>query len=477
MARRVLPAYADPARRLRADELGSVHFIGIGGAGMSGIARIMLQQGIAVSGTDARESQATRDLRSEGARVEIGHRAEALGDADTVVVSSAIKPANPELAAALAGGLRVLPRAEALASVMAGKKPVAVAGTHGKTSTTSMLVSATRACGVDASYAIGGELHATGRNAHLGSGEPFAVEADESDGSFLLFAPFIGIVTNIEADHLDNYGDFDSVLAAFHDFAGTIRPDGALIVCADDPHASSLLAAARERGLRTVGYGQGDDADLQLSEVEVTATGTTYMASGLGLHAQPVTVGAPGLHMALNSASVLAACVLLGLDPHRAADGLAGYSGVQRRMEAKGQAGGVRVFDDYAHHPTEVRAQLTAARKVAGEGRLIVCFQPHLYSRTRAFAEEFGTALSLADEVVVMDVYPAREEAADFPGVNGESIVRHVVAPVRFVPEREAVPPTLADLARPGDLVMTVGAGDVTEIGPLVIDELNGRSG
>lgn len=472
MAKRVLPAYADPQRRLVAAELGAVHFIGIGGAGMSGIARIMLQQGIAVSGTDAKESAQVASLRDAGARVEIGHSADALGDASTVVVSSAIKATNPELAAALERGLLVIPRAQALAAVMAGRKPIAVAGTHGKTSTTSMLVAAIDACDADPSYAVGGELQSTGRNAHLGTGDAFAVEADESDGSFLLFNPYLGIVTNVEADHLDNYGDFATVLAAFHDFVGTIAPDGALIVCADDEHAAALAQTARDRSLRVVTYGEDDDADLRIANVQVQASGTSFTATGLGLDDAPVTVGAPGLHMALNSAGVLAACILLGLDPQAAADGLAAYTGVQRRMDFKGVSSGVRVFDDYAHHPTEVRAQLTAAREVAGEGRLIVCFQPHLFSRTKAFAADFGSALSLADEVVVMDVYPAREDAADFPGTSGETIAAHVQAPVQFVAQWADVAPNVARLAREGDLVMTVGAGDVTDLGPLIIEEL-----
>ncbi|WP_106848186.1 UDP-N-acetylmuramate--L-alanine ligase [Blastococcus sp. Marseille-P5729] len=477
MTRRVLPAYADPDRRLAAAELGAVHFIGIGGAGMSGIARIMLQEGIVVSGSDAKDSAAVRGLQAAGARVQVGHSADALGDAQTVVVSSAIKPTNPELAAALARGLLVIPRAEALAAVMAGKKPVAVAGAHGKTSTTSMLVAAIDACGADPSYAIGGDLHATGRNAHLGTGEAFAVEADESDGSFLLFRPHIAIVTNVEPDHLDNYGDFQTVLAAFHDFVRTITPGGALVACADDEHAASLLTTAREHGVRAISYGERPDADLRLSELAVSATGTAYAANGLGLDGLRVRVAAPGHHMALNSASVLAACIALGLDPQCAADGLRDYTGVARRMDLVGEAAGVRVYDDYAHHPTEVRAQLLAAREVAGDGRLIVCFQPHLFSRTQVFADQFAAALSLADHVLLMDVYPARESAADFPGVTGDSIARQVAAPVRFLPVWDDAAPALAELARPGDLVVTVGAGDVTEVGPRVVELLRSQDG
>lgn len=476
MAERVLPAYADPDRALTPAELGAVHFIGIGGAGMSGIARIMLELGVPVSGSDAKQSHNTDELRAAGATIRIGHAADALGEVDTVVVSSAIKPSNPELAAALERGLRVLPRAQALAAVMTGRKPIAVAGTHGKTSTTSMLVAALDACGVDPSYAVGGELTATGRNAHLGAGAPFAVEADESDGSFLLFGPHIGVVTNIEADHLDNYGDFTAVRAAFADFVGTIDTDGALVVCADDEYAAELTEIAAGRGLRTLGYGQRPGAQLSLHEVRVDADSTSYRLRGTGIDGElPVTVGAAGVHMALNSAAVLAVCALLGLDLRDAATGLAAYRGVERRMERKGEAGSVRVYDDYAHHPTEVRAQLLAARSAAGSGRIVACFQPHLFSRTKAFAAEFGAALSLADEVVVMDVYPAREVAADFPGITGARVAEHVTVPVHFVPERSDVVPALLAAVRAGDLVMTIGAGDVTELGPQLLAALAER--
>lgn len=477
MVERVLPAYADPDRVLGAHELGAVHFIGIGGAGMSGIARIMLELGVAVSGSDAKASKHTDALAAAGARVHVGHTAQTLGDADTVVVSSAIKPTNPELAAALERGLRVLPRAQALAAVMTGRKPIAIAGTHGKTSTTSMLVEALDACGVDPSYAVGGELQATGRNAHLGSGETFAVEADESDGSFLLFAPFIGVVTNLEADHLDNYGDFATVLAAFDTFVTTIDTAGALVVCSDDKHAAALADIAKDRGLRVIGYGQQPGADVLLSNIRVGADSTSYTLAGPVIGEQiAVSVGAAGVHMALNSAAVLSVCAVLELDLRRAAAGLAGYSGVERRMERKGEAASIQIYDDYAHHPTEVRAQLLAAREAVGSGRLIACFQPHLFSRTQAFAEQFGAALSLADEVVVMDVYPAREAADDFPGVTGASISAHVTAPVRFVADRVDVVPAIVEVARAGDLVMTIGAGDVTELGPQLLEALGERA-
>ncbi|MFV0532282.1 MAG: UDP-N-acetylmuramate--L-alanine ligase [Cumulibacter sp.] len=474
---RVLPAYAEEGRLFDVADLGSVHFIGIGGVGMSGIARIMLELGVTVSGSDAKASKVLEDLRAAGAGIHLGQRAENIGDADTVVVSSAIKPQNPELAAALSSGRRVLPRAQALSSVMRGRKPIAVAGTHGKTSTTSMLVAALVGCGVDPSYAVGAELNATGRNAHLGSGEAFAVEADESDGSFLLFAPHIGVVTNIEADHLDNYGDFQSVLSAFDTFVDTIDAGGALVLCADDAHAAGLAERAARRGLRVIDYGQTDAAQLRLRDIDVAAEHTTYTLTGEGVPGElEVRVAAAGEHMAMNSAAVLGVCLALELPLASAVGGLANYAGVERRMQLRGVANAVRVYDDYAHHPTEVRAQLRAARRVAGDGRIVACFQPHLFSRTAEFARQFGEALSLADEVVVMDVYPARESAADFPGVTGESISRYVSAPVRFIANRAEVAPALAAAARAGDVVLTIGAGDVTELGPQVLAELDGST-
>lgn len=476
MSEPVLPKYADPGRTRRPEELGAVHFIGIGGAGMSAIAHVMLARGIGVSGSDARESDVLAGLRAAGAEVYVGHDGAHVDDrVQTVVVSSAIRESNPELQVALSRGLLVLPRVQALASVMSDQRGVAVAGTHGKTSTTSMLVSALDACGGDPSYAIGGALTASGSGAHHGTGDVFAVEADESDGSFLLLAPYAGIITNIEADHLDNYGNFDAVLAAFDRFTDTVRPGGFLVVCADDEPTRAVADRAADRGVRVVRYGQSPDADLRLSEIVVGADGTTYRADGLGLDGFAVRTAATGQHMALNSAAVLATGIELGYPADCLAAGLAGFAGVGRRMELRGEAGGVRVFDDYAHHPTEVRAQLAAARAVAGSGRLVVLFQPHLFSRTKAFAAEFGEALGLADAVVVMDVYAAREDPD--PSVTGALISDRVPAgrPVVFEPQWDAAAARVAELAQPGDVVMTVGAGDVTEIGPQILELLRER--
>ena len=459
-----------------AESLGRVHFVGIGGAGMSGIARILLGRGAPVSGSDAKESSVLLALRALGARVSVGHSADNLVDVDTVVFSTAIRANNPELLAAREAGLLVLPRAVALAAVLAGRRSIAVAGTHGKTSTTSMLTVALQNCGVDPSFAIGGHLNESGSNAHHGTGDLFIAEADESDGSFLLLAPSAAVVTNIEADHLDNWTDLAAIASAFERFVATIRPRGFLVLCADDPGAAALLTVAEESGVRVRTYGRAEHADLVLTDLKHDAGGAggiTYQAMLDGGRLGRVQLHAPGEHMALNSAAALLAGTELGLPAQDMIDGLAVYAGVHRRFEHLGTVDGVRVYDDYAHHPTEIRAQLRAARSVAGDGRLIVAFQPHLFSRTRTFAEEFGAALGAADEVVVMAVFAAREDPV--PGVSGAMVAATVPLPaeqVHYQPSWTEVAPLLASLARPGDLVVTLGAGDIAMIGREVLSSL-----
>ena len=453
--------------------LRRVHLVGIGGAGMSGIARVLLARGATVSGSDAKESRSTAALRALGATVHIGHDPAHLAQADLVVVSSAIKETNAELSAARERGLLVLPRAEALAALMEHRRGVAVAGTHGKTTTTSMLTVAAFHCGVDPSFAIGGDLNEAGSNAHHGSGDLFIVEADESDGSFLAYHPYAAVVTNVEADHLDHYGDAASVDRAFEEFVATVT--GFVVICADDPGAVRLAEHARAAGLDVRTYGVAADADLRLDGLTTAGSTSRYEPVLRGRRLPVVRLGVAGRHMALNSAAALLTGVGLGLPEQLLVEGLAGFTGVRRRMELKGIAGEVRVYDDYAHHPTEVAAQLLAARDVAGGGRLVVAFQPHMYSRTLAFAEGFGQALGAADEVVVMDVYGAREDP--MPGVTGALVADAVpLAPehVVFEPSWSAVPALLAARARPGDLVLTLGAGDVTQIGPEVLRLLGG---
>ncbi|MCU1692909.1 MAG: murC [Frankiales bacterium] len=455
------------------DRLGAVHFVGIGGAGMSGIARVLLARGSRVSGSDAKESRALRELQALGATVHVGHDAAHQAGADTVVVSSAVRETNAELSAARARGARVLLRAEALAALLEGHRAVAVAGTHGKTTTTSMLTVAAFSCGVDPSFAIGGDLNEAASNAHHGSGDLFVLEADESDGSFLVYGPHTGVVTNVEADHLDHYGDAASVDRAFEAFVGTLG-EGGLVTCADDPGAQRLAAFARAAGVPVRTYGLANDADLQLTDVTVSGTTSRYVPVLDGRPLTPVRLAVPGRHLALNSAAALLTGLGLGLDADDLVKGLAGFTGVRRRMELKGVAAGVRVYDDYAHHPTEVHAQLLAAREVAGGGRVVAAFQPHRYSRTLAFGPAFGEALGLADEVVVMEVYSAGEDPV--PGASGATVAAAVPGgKAVFQPSWSEVPGELARRARAGDLVLTLGAGDVTLVGPEVLRLLEER--
>jgi UDP-N-acetylmuramate-alanine ligase len=522
-----------PTEPVPLDELGRVHFVGIGGAGMSGIARIMLDRGAKVSGSDSGASATLDELSALGARVHVGHAAGQLGDADTVVVSSAIRATNPELAEARRRGLRVLHRAAALASLMFGRRVIAVTGTHGKTTTTSMITTVLLETGAGPAYAIGGLLAATGTGAADGPGGDFVAEADESDGSFLMYAPDVAVVTNVEADHLDNYGTEQAYRASFADFLARVKPGGVLITSADDPGARDLAERARALGVRVVTFGESPDADYR-----VTGITTTGMETSLTIRRQPdnskkrasapvpgtadvsgdgngaghdvagagratadregkprsfgridldLLLGVPGHHYALNAAGAFAAAVELGIEPALAAGALASYRGAARRLEPKGEAGGVRVLDTYAHHPTELAADLRAAREIigggtaSGGGRVIAVFQPHLYSRTRIFAAEFGAALGLADEVVVLDVYAAREDPE--PGVTGRLVADAVPGgpvlsgpvfsgSVHYVPRFEDVPKVVAALAAPGDLVLTMGAGDITRMGPLVLAEI-----
>jgi UDP-N-acetylmuramate--alanine ligase len=464
-----------------ADRLGAVHFIAIGGAGMSGIARIMLKRGIPVSGSDAADSELLGQLSALGAKVYVGHAAEHVGDADTVVVSTAIRAANPELVAARERGLRVLHRAEALASLMAGRRAVAVAGTHGKTTTTSMLTVALQRAGLDPAYCIGGQLVTTGLGADEGTGDVFVAEADESDGSFLNFTPHLAVVTNVEADHLDNYGGFDEVKRSFARFVERIEPGGVLVAGADDPVARELAAHGRERGLTVLTYGVAVDADLRVTGFTPRGLGSTFQIGGVG----EMTLAVPGRHNALNATATVAVAQALGCDIDTIRAGLAEFGGARRRLELKGETAGAQVFDSYAHHPTELVADLAATRDYVGQrtqeharpGRIIAVFQPHLYSRTRFFAAEFGAALAQADVAVVLDVYGAREDPE--PGVTGHLVADAVPgggAEVVYEPVWDAVPARVAELARPGDVILTLGAGDVTRLGPLILDQLAART-
>ncbi|PXY24947.1 UDP-N-acetylmuramate--L-alanine ligase [Prauserella coralliicola] len=461
------------------DELRRAHLIGIGGAGMSGIARILLARGAEVSGSDAKDSRAFLTLRAQGARIEVGQRAENLdafeGGPSAVIVSTAIKDTNPELAAARERGVPVLHRAQALAALMAGHRTACIAGTHGKTSTTSMLTVALQHCRLDPSFAIGGDLNESGANAHHGEGGMFVAEADESDGSFLTYTPSVAVVTNVEPDHLDHHGTAEAYVAVFAEFVKRVEPGGVLIVCADDAPAAELAARAEADGVRVRRYGRSATGEQDASVLGYTPHedgGTVRIA--LAGEELDVRVAVPGEHMALNAVAALLAGLELGAPADGLAEGLAAFGGVRRRFEFKGRAADVRVYDDYAHHPTEVAAQLRAVRHAAGLGRVVVVFQPHLYSRTRTFANEFAAALGLADEVILLDVYGAREEPE--PGVTGELIAERITgATVHYEPAFDRAAALAADLVKPGDLLVTMGAGDVTQLGPEILAELDRR--
>ncbi|WP_017200845.1 UDP-N-acetylmuramate--L-alanine ligase [Arthrobacter sp. M2012083] len=450
----------------RLESLGRVHFIGIGGVGMSAVARIMVSRGVPVSGTDVKDLPVMRDLSSAGARIAVGYDAGNLGDAQTVVAGSAIRADNPELVAARDAGLPVLHRSEALAATMAGHRVVTVAGTHGKSTTTSMVAVLLKEAGLDPSFAIGANVPALGVNAAHGASDIFVAEADESDGSFLNYRPLIAVVTNVEADHLDHYGTPEAVFASFDAFAALLPADGVLLACADDAGARALAERTASQGTtRVLTYGTSDNADIRLHDGGPGNVSVAYNGDVNKLDLQ-----VPGRHNALNAAAAFAVAVELGVEPGAAAAALGHFTGASRRFELKGQGRGVRVYDDYAHHPTEVRAALSAARSVAAGNKVHVLFQPHLFSRTREFSQEFAAALDLADTALVLDIYPAREDP--IPGVTSTLITEHLVNG-RLVSADEAVD-AVAAVASDGDVVLTVGAGDVTAYGPSIVEALGG---
>ena len=461
---------------------------------MSAIAVLLAARGLDVSGSDARAGAALEGLRAAGVTVWVGHDAAHLTGVRTVVVSTAVRESNPELARARALGLVVLHRSQALAALMAGRRAIAVAGAHGKTTTSAMIAVALAGAGLDPSFAIGGTVLAElpGQpaasslgGARDGTGDVFVAEADESDGSFLAYAPAVAVVTNVEPDHLDHYGTRAAFERAFDEFAARIVDGGALVVCADDAGARRLTGAARSalgaRGARVLTYGEAAGADVVVSDYRAAGVGSTCVLRtahpALGVLELDLTLAVPGAHNALNAAAAWTAARLVGAGPQAAAAGLAAFRGTGRRFEDRGSAGGVRVVDDYAHHPTEVAALLTAARPVARGGRLLVLFQPHLYSRTLAFAAEFAGALDLADAVVVTDIYGAREDPD--PAITSALITARVATAgkAELVPDRIAAAHRIAARAEPGDLVLTVGAGDVTELAQVVLEALATSSG
>ncbi|SED87950.1 UDP-N-acetylmuramate--L-alanine ligase [Ruania alba] len=448
-----------------------VHFVAIGGAGMSVIAELMLADGVTVSGSDRQDSAVLQRLQRRGATVHVGHDAAHVAGADLVVVSSAISGDNPEVTAARAAGIDVVHRSVALTRAAEGKDFVAVAGAHGKTTTSAMLAVALREAGQDPAFAIGGAVLALGSGAHAGTGEVFVAEADESDGSFLNYSPRVAVVTNIEPDHLDHYGTADAFEAAFEEFADRVVPGGVVITCADDPGARRFADRARARGVRVRTYGTSSAADVRLTDVHLTpGAATARLLAAEGELALELAV--PGEHNLLNATAAWCAGVELGVDPAVMSQSLAAFTGTARRFELRGAAGGVRVVDDYAHNPTKVAAAVRTGRGAVGAGRLIVLFQPHLFSRTETFAAEFADALAGADEVILTAIYPAREEPR--PGVTS-ALICDLLPGSRYLEDHREAAHAAAALATEGDLVMTIGAGDVTVLGEVILDRLRER--
>ena len=467
----------EPVDLVRPEDLGPVHLIAVGGSGMNGVASMLLELGVPVSGSDRQASGYLNALGRRGATVYVGHRAEQLGNARTVIASSAIRPDNPELAEARRRGLRVLHRSAALGSLMLGRRGVAVAGTHGKTTTTAMIASVLTDCGLDPSYVIGGSLTGTGTGGHLGAGEVFVVEADESDGSFLQYPAEVVVVTNVDPDHLSNWGTAENYAAGFERFATGTRVE-LLVISADDPGAVALTAALRRRPdppqIRT--FGRAAAADIRVSAESYAGTRSHFRLSH-GEAGGPVALSVPGSYNVANAAAAYAVATWLGAAEPAVRAGLSAFAGTNRRFQLVGTADGVRVFDDYAHHPTEVAHTVTAARTAAGEGRVVVCFQPHLFTRTRDFWAELAHALEGADEVVVMQVCGDREDP--LPGVDGRLVADAVTpgtARVSYEPSWDHAAPLVASIARSGDLVITVGCGDVTKVAPLIVAQLIHRA-
>jgi UDP-N-acetylmuramate--alanine ligase len=458
-------------------DLSRPYFIGIGGVGMSGLAKILALRGERVAGSDIKETAVTTGLRLLGCEVHIGHDTDHLLGASCVVYSQAIRESNIELRAARERGLHVVHRAQALAAMMEGYRSVAVAGTHGKSSTTIMLASALEAMGLDPSFAVGADLDEPGSNARHGNGDVFIAEADESDRSFHFLRPRVAIVLNVEEDHHDHYASLLEHIESYETFARGILPGGTLITSADSAGARELVARLRGSApeLAIVTYGEAPDADVQL--VKAAPHGLASDAS-VRVDGREVafTLNVPGRHMAHNATGALAVGMALGIEPEAMGAALASYEGIRRRFTSRGEAGGVLVVDSYAHHPTEIAADLETARQTVGaSGRVVVVFQPHLPSRTRAIGAEIGRVLAGADLVVVMEVYQGREDP--IPGVTSAIVVDAALeagALVHSEPRWSAVPEVVAGLVRPGDLVLTMGAGDVTDIGPLLLERLRG---
>ncbi len=442
-----------------------IHFVGIGGIGMSGIAEVLVNLGYQVSGSDLKASPATERLQSMGAAIRLGHDAGCIEGAQAVVISSAVRSDNPEVLAAHAAKIPVIPRGEMLSELMRMKQGVAVAGSHGKTTTTSMIAQVLSAAGLDPTIVIGGKLNILGSNAKLGKGQLLVAEADESDGSFLLLNPTLAVITNIDREHLDHYRDLDAICDAFQTFANKVPFYGAVFLCMDDANASNLRPRINRR---VVTYGTNPQVEIRARDIRQEGFRTTFHVTADGVDLGGFSLGVPGHHMVLNALAAIGVALELNVGVESIRESLAAFTGAERRFTSKGEKDGVLVVDDYGHHPTEIAATLKAARKGFPARRIVAAFQPHRYTRTQALMEEFGRAFFEADVVLLTDIYPASEPP--LPGVTGEALAetlrRHGQRDVRFVADVEELPKELKVVTQPGDLVITFGAGSITHAGP-----------
>ncbi|MEN9992723.1 MAG: hypothetical protein RLY83_293 [Actinomycetota bacterium] len=451
------------------EDLGKVHFIGIGGSGMSGIARILLGMGHEVTGSDLRDTSNVAALRELGATIHIGHDAKNLGNPDTVVVTSALWPTNPEYVLAKELGIPVLHRSAALAYLTTKHRLVAVAGAHGKTTSTGMVITGLLRMGVDPSFVNGGVIAELGSSSSSGKDELFIIEADESDGSFLHYDTAVALITNVDPDHLDHYGSLEAFEAEFGKFAQGAKEFVA--ISSDDPGAIRVTQLLNDK--RVLTFGKAEGSVVRLIKIDASGPKVSFTLTFEGAE-YSATLNVPGEHNAINAAGAFAVLVGLGFDPAKSLEGIATFSGTERRFELHGVRRGVSVYDDFAHHPTEVAAALTAARAVVGNGKLITVFQPHLYSRTRLMHKEFADALALSDQVVVMDIYAAREDPE--PGVTGQLVSDSFTDPekVHYVPLWDDAPGVAAELASDGDFIVTMGCGDVYRMVPQILSALEG---
>ena len=449
------------------EDLGTIHFVGIGGSGMSGIARIFLGMGHKVTGSDLRDTSNVAALRELGAIIHIGHDAANLGNPDTVVVTSALWPTNPEYLLAKERGIPILHRSAALAYLTTKHRLVAVAGAHGKTTSTGMVITGLLRLGVDPSFVNGGVIAELGASAAAGKDDLFVIEADESDGSFLHYDTAVALITNVDPDHLDHYGSLEAFEAEFGKFANGAKEF--VVISSDDPGAVRVTKLIKDK--RVLTFGQAADADVRLTKIDASGAQVAFELTYQG-NSYAATLNIPGVHNAINAAGAFAVLVGLGHDPVASLAGIATFRGTERRFELHGERRGVKVYDDFAHHPTEVEAALKAARAVVGSGHLVTVFQPHLYSRTKLMHREFAEALALSDEVVVLDIYAAREDPE--PGVTGALVSNSFTdsAKVHYVPLWDDAPAVAAGLAKDGDFIITMGCGDVYRMVPQLLQAL-----